>query len=238
MSNNSNVNADAVKSLFEAGAHFGYTKVRRHPSVAPYIFGAKNRVEIFDLEKTLPTLETAKAFVKSIAESGKPLLFIGGKHEARQAIQSVAERLGQPYVAGRFIGGTITNFSEIKKRIAKLEKRLSEREKGELSKYTKKERLMIDREIETLEETFGGLVGLKEKPAAVFVVDSGKEHIAVSEAKQAGIPVVSISGSDCDVSKIAYPIIANDASRKSIAYILEEVAKSFEEGAEVRKATK
>lgn len=230
MSNNKTANPENVKALFNAGAHFAYTKSRRHPSAAPFIFGAKNNVEIFDLEKTEETLTRAEAFLEKLGSEKKPVVFIASKHEAHESIQKTAEGLNLPFVAGRWIGGTFTNFTEIKKRLAKLEKLRGQRERGELGKYTKKERLMIDREIESLEESFGGLVGLNGMPAAIVVVDSKHEAIAVNEAHHVGVPVVSISGSDCDVSNIEYPIIANDGARASIAYILERLGAAYDRG--------
>jgi small subunit ribosomal protein S2 len=133
--------------MFKAGAHFAFSKTRRHPTVTPYIFGVKNKVEIFDLEKTEVLLEKAKDFIASLAKEGKTILFVGGKSEARNSIKSGALSINMPYVDGRWIGGTLTNFTQIRKRVEKMEKLVSEKEKGELAKYTKKERLLIDKDI-------------------------------------------------------------------------------------------
>ena len=134
-------NADKIiEEMFKAGAHFGYSKSRRHPTVSSYIFGIKNRAEIFDLTKTADLLQNVLNFVASLAKDGRQILFVGGKNEARDLIKKAAVSIDMPYVAGRWIGGTFTNFSEIKKRISKLEELTKQREKGELSKYTKKER--------------------------------------------------------------------------------------------------
>jgi small subunit ribosomal protein S2 len=219
-----------IERMFKAGAHFGYAKSRRHPTVKPLIFAAKNKFEIFDLEKTEEYLDKAKEFVKSIAKQNGRILFVGSKNEARAAIEKTAQSLGMPYVAGRWIGGTFTNFTQIRKRIERLEMLMSQKEKGELGKYTKKERLLIDREIETLQRFFGGIVTLKDMPKALFVVDSRREHIAVTEAHKGRIPVVGISGSDCNLKEVEYPIPGNDASVASISFFLNEIAAAYKEG--------
>lgn len=219
-----------VAEMFEIGAHFGFTKARRHPSQKPYIFGAKNRIEIFDLEKTSKAFEDVIDFIKKIGSEGKPILFVGGKNEAKEAITLAGDKTDMPYVAGRWIGGTLTNFTEIRRRIDRMLRLKTEREKGELAKYTKKERLLIDREIIKLEERFGGLVNLTQKPAAMVVIDTNREDIAVAEAKKMGVQVVSLSGTDCNVadSDVLFP--ANDASKKTISYFLSHVADAYAEG--------
>ena len=219
-----------VDALFSVGAHFGFVKSRRHPSAKPFIFGIKNKIEIFDLEKTSSALHSALAFVETLGSRNATMLFVSGKNEAKKAITDTATGLNQPYVAGRFIGGTLTNFSEIKKRVDKLEMLVSQKEKGELVKYTKKERLLIDREIDRLREFFFGLSVMKKLPDAVFVVDSKKESIAVKEAQKMSIPVVSLSGTDNNLSEVDFPIPANDASKASIEYFLKEIAKSYKAG--------
>ncbi len=222
-------NNSIIDKLFSAGAHFGYAPSRRHPSVSPYIFGVKGGVELFDLEQTANLLEDAKNFIKSLAAEGKTILFVGGKAEARAAIRRTGEKLGQPYCAGRWIGGSLTNFSEIKKRLNRLDELSHMRERGELAKFTKLERLLIDREINDLENTFGGLRGMNKLPDAVFIADPRKESIAAAEAAQLNIPIVSLMNSDCDRSIISYPIPANDASRETLSLILEEIAKTYAE---------
>lgn len=225
-----NINETQVKDLFEVGAHFAYAKARRHPSVAPYIFGAKNGVEIFDLTKTSPLLDDAKNFISQLAAQNKQVLFIGGKHESQGVIKDIAINLDMPYVIGRWIGGTMTNFPEISKRVARLADLSEKKEKGLLGGYTKKERLLIDREIERLTDRFGGLESMKKLPGAIFVVDSGFEDIAVAEANKEGIPVISLSSSDCDITKVQYPIVGNDTSIKSIAYVVKALADAYEAG--------
>jgi small subunit ribosomal protein S2 len=216
-----------IDNMFKAGAHFAFSKARRHPTATPYIFGVKNKVEIFDLEKTHAILDKALAFVSSLGKEKKPILIVGGKSEARKAVREAAMALNMPFVDGRWIGGTLTNFPEIRRRVEKLEKLTSEREKGELTKYTKKERLLIDREISNLEYMFSGIVSLKGMPAALIVVDPKKEHIAVKEAQDKGIPVIAIAGSDCNLNEVTFPIIGNDASQTSIAFFVNEIVKAY-----------
>ena len=223
-----------IDKLFSVGAHFGYSKSRRHPSTSRFIFGTKGSVELFDLERTSVMLEDALAFIKLQASERRAILFVGSKAEARGALERVARRLNQPFVAGRWIGGTLTNWSEIKKRLARLAELSDMRDKGELAKFTKLERLLIDREIGDLDLMFGGLRGM-EKPAALFVVDPKHEHTAVVEAKKMGIPVIALMNSDCDTQFVAHPIPANDASRQTIEMILDEVARAFEAGAAMQK---
>lgn len=228
--NTKTANDPIIDALFGVGAHFGYRRSKRHPTATPFIFGTKNGVEIFDLEKTKPALQKAEEFVRNLAKSGKVLLFVGGKSEASDAIKNGAHKLGMPSVFGRFVGGTLTNFANIRARVDKMLDLTLKREKGELSKYTKKERLLIDREITRLEALFGGLVPLKGIPGALFVIDPGKEHIAVTEAKKENVPVVALASSDCDLSKIDYVIPGNDASRQSISYFVDRIVEAYEAG--------
>lgn len=179
---------------------------------------------------TKPALERAEEFVRNLARSGKMLLLVGGKNEASEAVKSGAVRLGMPAVFGRWVGGTLTNFANIRARIDKMLDLTSKREKGELSEYTKKERLLIDRDIARLEMLFGGLVPLKSLPGALFVIDPGKEHTAVTEAKRENIPVIALASSDCDISKVDYAIPGNDASRQSIAFFVERIVAAYEAG--------
>jgi small subunit ribosomal protein S2 len=231
MSKNSEMTAENknIEALFNAGAHFGFVKSRRHPTVSSYIFGVKNRVEIFNLEKTEPLLADALEYVKKLATEKKTILFVGGKSEAKKAIRKAGDSLNRPYVAGRWVGGTVSNFVEIKKRIEKLLDLTSKREKGELGKYTKKERLLIDREIDRLDTLFTGLIPLNKAPDVIFIVDSKREHNAFAEALDAKIPVIALCGSDCDISKINYPIVANDASLSSVNYIVDQVIEAYKQ---------
>ena len=219
-----------IESMFASGTHFGLGKSRRHPSISSYIFGTKNGTDIFDLEKTHVIFEKAKAFVASLAKDNKTILFVGGKKEAFKSIRNAAELQAMPYVDGRWIGGTISNFPQIRKRIDRYEKLTTDKEKGELAKYTKRERMLIDKEIASLEKMFLGIVSMKKIPDALFVIDPRKEKIAVKEAMDYNIPVIALCGSDCDISDITYPIIGNDTSKISIQYFVDEISKAYQEG--------
>ena len=222
-----NTQSKLISDLFEVGAHFGFGKSRRHPSVSDFIFCSKNKTDIFDLEKTSQTLEKAIEFVKKLASGKGTLLFVGGKSEAKEAVKKAAESLNMPYVAGRWIGGSLTNFTVIRKRVDTMLDLLSQKEKGELAKYTKKERLMIDRDIERLNHFFVGLVNLTSLPKAIFIVDPRKEETALREAVQLKIPVIALCGSDNKISGIDYPIIGNDSARKSIEYFVEAIKEAY-----------
>lgn len=230
MATSDKATGDTIGRMFAAGAHFAYSKSRRHPSVSPFMFGTKNHVEIFDLEETSKLFSAALEFVEMLGRDGKTLLFVGGKQEAKEALARTAQRLSMPYVAGRWIGGTLTNFPQIRKRIELMHKLMEERERGDLGKYTKLERLLIDRKIADLERNFGGIRGLASAPAAMFVVDTTREHIAVAEAGRMGVPVVALMNSDCDMSDAAYPILGNDAGIANIQFTLDEVADAYERG--------
>ncbi len=234
---NSTAKEGLIKKLFELGAHFGYSKSRSHPSTGRYIYGWKNRQAILNLEKTAEGLERAAAYLASVGAEGKKVLFVGNKDEARLAVAAAAESLGMPYVINRWLGGTFTNFSQIRTRINRLTELKDQRERGELAKYTKKERLLIDREIAKLERFFGSLVGLEKLPAAVVVIDPRHEQIAVSEAAQLKIPVVALANSDCNVRGVAYPIVGNDGSTATIKYVLAELASAYERGRVKPEAT-
>lgn len=226
---------DIIGAMFEAGAHFGYQKSRRDASVSPYIFGTKNKIDIIDLEETKKQLEIAKEFVAKLAKEGKQILFVGGKNEAKSFVKLGAESINMPFVASRWIGGTLTNSTEIRKRIAKFEDLEKQKEKGELTKYTKKERLLIDRQIVKLDEMFSGIVGLKDLPKALFIIDPKKEFIAVAEAKKMNVPVIALLNTDCNIKDIDYPIVGNDASALSVSFFVNEIANAYKEG---KSATK
>lgn len=232
---NTKIQSNLVEELMGLGAHFGYASARRHPSTKKYILGSKNKIEIFDLEKTATKLAEAEAFMKDLGASGKTVLFVSSKGEARGIVKKEAESIEMPYVNGRWIGGTITNFEQIRKRVVKLIDLTDQKEKGQLGKYTKKERLMIDREIEKLTLMFGGIVSMAKHPDAVFVVDSKQEKIAVEEARQKGIPVIAISSSDCDLSLVDYAIPANDSAQKSIDFITKKLVEAYQTGLKSKK---
>lgn len=223
-----------IKTLLEAGAHFALPRARRHPTAARYIFGTKDRTDVFNLEETDRALEKANDFARSLG--GAPLLFVGGKSEVVEILKASALRAGAPYVAGRWIGGTLTNFKNIRKRLDRLERLMKERDQGELEKYTKRERLLIDREIEELLARFGGLVSMTDLPKALFVVDTRHESTAVAEANQLGIPVVGLASSDCDFSCIQHPVPANDTSVKSVRLVCDAIADAYAEGKKNAKA--
>lgn len=227
-------NDEVIEQMFKAGVHFAFSRSRRHPTLAPFIFGVKNRVEIFDLEKTKSLLEKAKDYVKNLGKEGKQILFVGGKNEARDVLKQGAVSIDMPHVSGRWIGGSLTNFSEIRGRVDKLLDLTAKREKGEFSKYTKKERLLIDREILNLERFFSGLIPMKELPKALFVIDPKHELTAVTEAKKIGIPVVALLGSDCNLKIIDYPIPGNDASIGSIRFFVDQIVWAYKEGTNER----
>jgi small subunit ribosomal protein S2 len=219
-----------IKKLYDAGAHVALPRTRRHPTSVPFIFNTKDHTDIFDLEETVKRLQTALEFIRTLARSGKPIVFVGSKSEVLSIVKDAAVRAGVPFVAGRWIGGTITNFKNIRKRIDRLEKLMADRESGELEKYTKKERLMIDREIKELLGRYGGIVQLRELPGALFVVDTRHENTAVREANQLRIPVIGLASSDCDFSVVQYPIPANDTSVKSVRFVVDTVADAYLEG--------
>lgn len=227
-----------VAELMNVGAHFGYASARRHPSVKKFILGSKNKVEIFDLEKTATKLAEAEKAMQDLGASGKTVLFVTSKGEARDIIKHAAESIDMPHVAGRWIGGVITNFEQIRKRTQKLIDLTEQKEKGQLGKYTKKERLMIDREIDKLEEMFGGIVSMAKLPDAIFVVDSRQEDIAVQEANQKDIPVFALASSDCDLSLVQHPIPANDSARNTIEFVTKKLVTAYEEGKKGAPKTK
>ena len=172
-------------------------------------------------------LAKALEFIAKLASEKKTILFVASKSEAKEILKSGAESLDMPYVSGRWIGGTITNFEQIKKRVARLDELTSKKEKGELGKYTKKERLLFDREIEKLTVFFGGIRKMSKLPDALFVIDPKKEQIAVTEAVDNHIPVIALSGTDCDISKVNFAIPANDSSRSSIEYFVNKVVEAY-----------
>lgn len=212
----------------EAGVHYGYSRTRRHPTVTPFLYGNKNGTDIIDIDKVLPQLEKAASFLAELGAAGKTALFVGVKPEARAAVMDISSALRQPYVTERWIGGILTNFPQIKQRIDKLEKMKEERVTGEYAKYTKKEQLLLTREMERLNKYFSGLLGVTKMPDVVVVVDSKKEHIAILEARKMNIPVIAIGNTDCTVRAIDYPIVANDSSVSSITAILGILKDAFQ----------
>ncbi len=227
---NDSVGQVSIEKMFEAGAHYGYGKQRRHPSVSPYIYATKNKSDIIDLEKTSAMLGIALEFVKGLGARGKTVLFVGTKPEAKVATENAAATLGMPYVSTRWIGGTLSNFVEIKKRIAELENYRKESVEGGLEKYTKKERVVLAKKMEKLSKYYSGLVGLKKAPDAIFIIDPRAEHIAATEARKAPVPVIALANSDSNIKNIDYPIIGNDASMPSISLFATAVVNAYKAG--------
>jgi small subunit ribosomal protein S2 len=219
-----------IEEMFKAGAHYGYSKSRRHPSTSGYIFATKNGVDIINIEKAYDLFEAALAEVTRLAATGKTILFVGTKAEAQQQTIETALSLNMPYVSMRWVGGSLTNYPEIKRRITKLLDLRKQKEEGGLDKYTKKERLLIDREMDDMTNNFQGLTGMTRIPDAVFVVDPKKEHIAVTEAKKMNLPVISLLNTDCNLKQVEFPIVANDASVSSITYFLAAVKEAYNQG--------
>ena len=212
-----------VEEMFAAGAHFGYSKSKRHPSVNNYLFTNEDGLDIIDLEKTAESVTKAKEKISELFSRGKKIILVATKHEIKNLAPKIASSDNVFYVNSRWIGGTLTNFSEIKKRVFKLMNLINEEEKGELAKYTKKEQLGIAKEIEKLKKYYQGLIGIKEKPAAIIVVDAEVEAIAVKEANDLNIDVIGICNTDNNIKKITLPIVANDRSQNTIKYILETI---------------
>lgn len=223
--------AGDLKRLFDSGAHFAQVKSRRHPSMKPYLLGAKGRQEIIDLEQTQAQLASALSAVTTLAREGKTILFVGGKVEVAALVKKAAGSIGAPYVATRWLGGTISNWVEIKRRIDRLADIVEKSSAGTLAKqHTKLELVKIDRERKRLETRLDGLTTLAKRPDALVVVDTKHEKHAVKEARSAGIPVIGIMSSDCNVKDATYPIVANDTSRSAVEYLLSELVSAYNKG--------
>jgi small subunit ribosomal protein S2 len=219
-----------LEELLEAGSHFGHQKRRWNPAMSRYIYGERDGVHIFDLAKTKDGLEKAYAFVRDLVANGGRILFVGTKRQAADFVKTEAIRAGMPYVSVRWMGGLLTNNQNLGKRIKKLADMKAKREAGEFAKYTKKERLLLDREIERLEKFFGGVAAMDGLPQAMFVVDTHKEDVAVREAKIVGIPVVGIVDTNSKPDLVDYVIPANDDAVKSIELITTAIADAAVEG--------
>lgn len=220
-----------VETLFAAGAHIGYTKSRRHPKMAEFVFGTRNNIEVFDLAKTAARLKEAEEFLKTLGKEGGGVLWVGTKPPARAHIESAGQKTKSPYVAERWIGGTLTNFKILDGRLAHLAKLEAEEKSGEFEKYSKKERMMKMMEIRKLARMFGGLRPLKSLPLALVIVDPGHEKTALAEAQKKHIPVVALLNVDCDPRGINYPIPLNDNSSSTINLVLGRLASAYEAGA-------
>ena len=199
----------------------------------PYLYDVRQGVHIFDLVKTKEGLEAACEFVKKAAAEGKQIVFLGTKRQARAVIEEVAKKIGAPYVNERWIGGTITNWEQIKKNLDKLAEMKKAKEKGEYKKYTKKEQILLDKEIARLERFYGGLVGLEKMPEVLFVVDVKKESTAVKEARKKGVAVVGLVDSDSDPDLVDWVIPGNDDAVGSIKFVVEKIGEAVREGKEM-----
>ena len=219
-----------VEEMFKAGAQYGYSKTRRHPSVSSFIYTTKNKTDIIDLEKTAKMLEQASEFIKEIGSKNKVVLFVGTKPETQEIIKLAAESLNMPYVVERWIGGTLSNYVEIKKRITELENYQKDSTTGNLDKYTKKERVVMAKKMEKLAKYYTGLLSLKKAPDAIFIVDAKAEHIAATESRKSNVPVIALVNSDSNIKGIDYPIIANDTAMPSIKFFVNAIAKAYKSG--------
>lgn len=216
-----------IQKMFEAGLHFGHRHSRINPKMKPFIYGKRNGIDIIDLLKTKECLEQALNFLKAEKEKNALILFVGTKVSAKNLIKELAEELKMPYVNERWLGGTLTNFELISKRIKYLKEMEEKKAKREFEKYKKKERIKIDQEIEKMERKLGGLKNLTRLPDLLFVVDVTQEHLVVREANMKKIPVIGICDSNGDPTSVTYPIPANDDATSSLRYILDKVKKTL-----------
>jgi small subunit ribosomal protein S2 len=224
-------NQSLIERLFGVGAHFGFKKSRRHPSVTPFLFGTKEGNDIFNLEQTNDLINDAKAVLKEAAQNGKTVLFVGTKSEVIDNVKSAALKVEMPYVVNRWIGGMLTNLPEIKKRIMRMEELVRESESGELErKYTKKERLLLSRDLEKLNHNFFGISKVTKTPDFMVVVDPRHDSIAVKEAIHMKVPIIGIMSSDCNVAEVTYPVLVNDALQGSVKLVLSELTAAIAEG--------
>jgi small subunit ribosomal protein S2 len=219
-----------MKELLEAGVHFGHQTKRWNPKMQKYIFGERNGIYIIDLQKPLKKFREAYAFVRDLAAGGGNVLFIGTKKQAQETVFEEANRCGMYYVNQRWLGGTLTNFSTIRKSITRLKKLEEMKETGEYERLPKKEALELDREREKLEKALIGIKAMDSLPAAVFIIDPRKEKIAVAEAQRLGIPIVSIVDTNCDPTGIDYAIPGNDDAIRAVRLITSRIADAINEG--------
>ena len=220
----------SMKQLLEAGVHFGHQTRRWNPKMAEYIFTERNGIYIIDLQKTVKKIEEAYNFMRDIAAEGGEVLFVGTKKQAQDSIREEAQRVGQYYVSVRWPGGMLTNFQTIRKSINRLNQLEKMAEDGTFDLLPKKEVLKLRHEMEILEKNYGGIKEMKKAPAALFVVDPKKEHIAIAEAKKLGIPVVAIVDTNCDPDEVDYPIPGNDDAIRAVKLIAETMANAILEG--------
>lgn len=220
----------SLEEMLKAGVHFGHKTSRWHPKMSEFIFGARQGVHIVDLEKTQEELEKTLNVVKGIASRGGIIMFVGSKRQAQAIVVKAAEDCGMPHVTERWLGGTITNFGQLNKSLKRLKTLKEKRDKGELRKYTKREQLMLSREIEEMEFKLGGIQHLEKIPDAIFVVDARNEKTAVQEAKVVGVKVIALVDTNVNPKNVDHIIPGNDDSVKSIQMICDLVAEAIKEG--------
>lgn len=233
-----NNNTSLQQQLLDAGVHFGHLKKKWNPKMLPYIFAEKKGIHIIDLNKTVECLQETAAAMKQIARSGKKILFVGTKKQAKDIVTECAQKVGMPYVTERWLGGMLTNFNTVRKSVKKMqsiEKMLSD---GSFDSITKKERLTLTRDKDKMEKVLGGIAQLGRVPAALFIVDIGHEHIALAESKRLGISTFGVVDTNCDPNKVDFAIPANDDATKSIAIIVNYITAAIEEGLAERQAAK
>lgn len=226
------------KDLLDAGVHFGHLTRKWDPRMAPYIFMEKNGIHIIDLNKTLVCLEEASNAIKQIVRSGKKVMFVATKKQAKDLVAEEARRLNMPYVTERWLGGMLTNFATIRKSLKKMSTIDKMMKEDSYKNLAKKERLMITRQREKLESVLGGIADLTRLPAALFVVDIKREHIAIAEAQKLGIPVFALVDTNSNPNEVEFPIPANDDAYKSISLLIKAFGTAIEEGLSERKRDK
>ncbi|MDY4191100.1 MAG: 30S ribosomal protein S2 [Oscillospiraceae bacterium] len=220
----------SMKQLLEAGVHFGHQTRRWNPKMAPYIFTERNGIYIIDLQKTVKKLEEAYMFVRDLSANGETVLFVGTKKQAAESVKEEATRAGMYYVNARWLGGMLTNFKTIQRRIARLNQLRKMEEDGTFERLPKKEVIKLNLEIEKLEKFMGGIKEMKKLPGALFIVDPRKEKIAVAEAKKLGIPIIAIVDTNCDPDEIDYVIPGNDDAIRAVKLISQTMADAIIEG--------
>ena len=218
------------KELLQAGVHFGHLKKKYNPAMAPYVFMEQNGIHIIDLNKTVAMLEEAAAAMKQIAKSGKKILFVATKKQAKSIVAEAAKKLDMPYITERWPGGMLTNFSTIRKSIKKMDGIDKMKTDGTFDTLSKRERLQIDRTREKLEINLGSIVKMNRMPAAIFIIDINKEHIAVKESAKLGIRSFAVTDTNTNPSLVNYPIPGNDDASKAISHIVDVVSKAISEG--------
>ncbi|MEY2904400.1 MAG: hypothetical protein RJA52_416 [Bacteroidota bacterium] len=226
------------KDLLDAGVHFGHLKKKWNPKMAPYIFMEKKGIHIIDLNRTAENMERAALAMKSIAKSGRKIMFVATKKQAREIVSKAAASVGMPFVTERWLGGMMTNFATIRRSVKKMQNIDRMLQDGTLANVTKKERLMLDRERAKLDKVLGGVADLNRIPAAVFIVDIHHEHIALSEAQKLGLRTFGIVDTNSDPNQVDYAIPGNDDASKSVNLIVSYMVKAIEEGLNERKNAK